>query len=467
MKKIFTIISLIVIISQQILVVTAYPHPVEYAHPDGTTLKPVTEITYNTANSTISLNSWGDAVVSSNANLASLTVSSGKLSPVFSPNTTDYTVNVDNMITEITIIGVAEDPNAFVSGNVFNAALQVGYNSFYIKVITQDFTIKMYKVYVIRDVLSVANLASLTVNPGTLTPVFSANTTSYTVNVANTVTAITITGVASQQSAIVAGNVSNAPLIVGNNNFTIKVTVLDYQDTIVKYYYVKVIRATSSNANLASLTVSSGTLSPVFSPNTTNYTVNVANEVTEITITSTAEHPLAMVAGNVSNAALNVGSNNFTITVTAEDNTTKIYKINVIRAKSSNANLASLTVTPGTLSPVFSPNTTDYTVNVANTVTAITITGVAEDANAIVGGNVSNATLNDGYKIFYINVLAQDFTTKIYTVTVYRSDGSVANLASLTVNPGTLAPVFSPNTTNYKVNVANTVTAITINGVAS
>jgi len=42
------------------------------------------------------------------------------------------------------------------------------------------------------------------------------------------------------------------------------------------------------------------------------------------------------VAGNVTNAPLNVGNNNFTITVTAEDNSKKNYYVNVIRANITN-----------------------------------------------------------------------------------------------------------------------------------
>jgi len=87
-----------------------------------------------------------------------------------------------------------------------------------------------------------------------------------------------------------------------------------------------------NNANLSSLTVSSGTLAPNFNPSTTNYTVNVANAVSTITITGVTQDPSATVAGNITNAAINVGDNNFTIKVTAVDGTIKDYNVNVIRA---------------------------------------------------------------------------------------------------------------------------------------
>ncbi|MCL2042178.1 MAG: M6 family metalloprotease domain-containing protein [Bacteroidales bacterium] len=89
-----------------------------------------------------------------------------------------------------------------------------------------------------------ANLTSLTVNHGTLSPTFNSNTTNYTVNVENTITTITITGKAADANATVTGNVTNAPLTVGNNNFTIKVTAQD--GTTTKSYNVAVTRATAS-----------------------------------------------------------------------------------------------------------------------------------------------------------------------------------------------------------------------------
>jgi M6 family metalloprotease-like protein len=88
----------------------------------------------------------------------------------------------------------------------------------------------------------------------------------------------------------------------------------------------------SNNANLLSLTVSTGELTPEFSPNTTNYTVNVDFEDETISITGVAEDAQATVTGNVTNSPLTVGDNSFTLTVTAEDNTTKSYEVTVVRA---------------------------------------------------------------------------------------------------------------------------------------
>jgi M6 family metalloprotease-like protein len=135
--------------------------------------KPLTEITKNTTLKTVSFKFMGGSGNSNNANLASLTVSSGSLTPAFSSNTTNYTVNVDNTVATITITGVAQDPNATVSGNVTNTLITVGNNNFTITVTAQDnTTVKEYYVTVIRAdknqytiTASVENNAGGTISP--------------------------------------------------------------------------------------------------------------------------------------------------------------------------------------------------------------------------------------------------------------------------------------------------------------
>jgi M6 family metalloprotease-like protein len=92
----------------------------------------------------------------------------------------------------------------------------------------------------------------------------------------------------------------------------------------------------SSNANLTSLTASSGVLTPAFSATTVNYTVDVDYEIEMISITGVAANTSATVSGNVTNSPIEVGENNFTITVTAEDSSTKDYFVKVVRAKEGN-----------------------------------------------------------------------------------------------------------------------------------
>lgn len=87
----------------------------------------------------------------------------------------------------------------------------------------------------------------------------------------------------------------------------------------------------SGNANLASLKVSAGSLSPAFSANTTSYTVNVGHDVTVCTVSaSTADSGAKWsITGS---SSLAVGQNTRKITVTAANGATKTYTLNIYRA---------------------------------------------------------------------------------------------------------------------------------------
>jgi hypothetical protein len=91
----------------------------------------------------------------------------------------------------------------------------------------------------------------------------------------------------------------------------------------------------SADATLSDISVSSGTLTPAFSPENTTYTVEVSNAVTSITVIGTANHENATVSGTVIDKMLNVGSNVVELTVSAEDGTINIYTITVIRDSES------------------------------------------------------------------------------------------------------------------------------------
>ncbi|ULQ60752.1 cadherin-like beta sandwich domain-containing protein [Brucepastera parasyntrophica] len=201
-----------------------------------------------------------------------------------------------------------------------------------------------------------ADLSNLTVSTGTLSPAFDANTTSYTVSVPYTVTAITVTGTAADGAATVSNSGVAQNLNVGSNPITITVTAEDGETT--KDYTVTVSRtAANTDADLSNLTVS------------------VANSVTSITVTGTAADGSASVSANSGVAQpLNVGANTITIRVTAQDTTTQDYIVVVTRAASNNANLSGITLSDGVLSPTFNANTTAYTVSVPYSTASITVT---------------------------------------------------------------------------------------------
>lgn len=83
----------------------------------------------------------------------------------------------------------------------------------------------------------------------------------------------------------------------------------------------------STNANLSTLTIDKGTLSPTFAAGTTAYTVDLVDQ-SEITIAAKAADTKASVTGT-GKKTLSSGANKFSVVVTAENGTKKTYTITV------------------------------------------------------------------------------------------------------------------------------------------
>ncbi len=111
----------------------------------------------------------GSPLLSSNADLSNLTLSSGALSPAFAPATTSYTASVANAVTSITVTPTAADANstimvngtAVTSGTPSGAiALAVGPNVITTVVTAQDaVTTKTYTVTVTRAAAGVPTVS--------------------------------------------------------------------------------------------------------------------------------------------------------------------------------------------------------------------------------------------------------------------------------------------------------------------
>ena len=95
--------------------------------------------------------------------------------------------------------------------------------------------------------------------------------------------------------------------------------------------------ALSNNANLKSLKLNVGTLSPSFSAKKTSYTTNVLYETTKINVTATVADSGAKVVSVTGNDNLKVGKNDVVVTVQAADGTQKKYTIVVTRLNEGEA----------------------------------------------------------------------------------------------------------------------------------
>lgn len=96
---------------------------------------------------TLSVGNAEDA--SSDSSLSSLKISPGKLTPSFSPDTTEYRTAVQNDVTRLVVSAAASDNGADVS--VTSTELEVGQNRIVITVTAEDDSQTKYVIYCIRD----------------------------------------------------------------------------------------------------------------------------------------------------------------------------------------------------------------------------------------------------------------------------------------------------------------------------
>ena len=101
----------------------------------------------------------------------------------------------------------------------------------------------------------------------------------------------------------------------------------------IVYAEFNVVEPPNTDATLANLTVSEGVLNPIFDCYTFNYAVDVANNISKITISAVPTDTNATISGDIGLQQLKTGMNIFTIIVTAEDGKTKFnYTVAVNRS---------------------------------------------------------------------------------------------------------------------------------------
>ena len=141
----------------------------------------------------------------------------------------------------------------------------------------------------------------------------------------------------------------------------------------------------SDNANLKSLSLSNGSLSPSFSASRTSYTATVANSVTQCRVYATASDSDAKVSVS-GDSALKVGKNTRTVTVTAPSGAQKTYTITITRlAENEEPTDSSDTDTSGTES------TEEPTGNPLET--------TVDGGTFTVATDISGVTLPEGFKV--------------------------------------------------------------------
>lgn len=399
--------------------------------------------------------------------LDSLSISTGTLDPAFRPGILSYTVDVANTVTslDLTAITMAGSSDQLsingqpqMSGMVRTISpLKAGPNPITIDVTNPDGITCTYTVTVRRafaDPLN-ADLFRLQTSTGLMSPSFSPDVTNYRVEADSYTSSVDITALPSDPHATMTINgrsvgggeqtvtVNPAP---GDNPVTIE--VMAGNGIITKTYTVNIVRGLG-NDRLQHLGVGNGTLDPAFDPMTVAYAVYGQDSLQQLDITAVAQVPSAMLSVNYAPPAagsitetvrLKQGANLIPVVVTAPDGVTEQCYVLSVNGTVSDANLGSLSAAPGSLA--FDPAVTSYTMSVDSMVSGLTISAAPHDPNALVlvngsmlSGGSAAISLSPGVNTIEVMVVAQDASTKTYTITVTRGYPPVIwNAGSLTAS---------------------------------
>lgn len=182
----------------------------------------------------------------------------------------------------------------------------------------------------------------------------------------------------------------------------------------------------SNVAELSSLTVSQGTMSPAtFSKDITEYKVQVRDTIQSVRINATANER-GTVTGTGIKQNLQIGENSFDIVVTSEDGTnTNTYKVVIIRGEiiEPSAYLKKLEINNigVALSPEFDSKNNKYTVTVGEEIDKLTFNYETEDPLATVTID-GNENFEIGENLVQIKVISsgEDPTEQTYEITIIK-----------------------------------------------
>jgi hypothetical protein len=350
-----------------------------------------------------------------------------------------------------------------------------------------------------RDSVSISEatvdvpLSSLTVTPGTLQPAFSRNITSYLVEVATTVSTVTVTATPQNSTATMSINgVDTNPgqgrrITLNSSATTTNITIVLTSQNGLESTYDVLVRKVDNTLSALSVTPPGIFPPPGFNPSTLTYQVEVASGVSSVAVVATKTDVHAVMSGSVT-AAAGIATGKATIrlngpgqptvvsiTVAVPNGEAKTYIVTVNRLSGDNR-LKDLTVTPGTFDHPFDPAITNYTVDVTSDVDKVTIKATKSDINASMSGSLTagpgiesdTQTLFLGGQgtetEFLITVAAPDSAVqpKIYHIIVKRAASSNNTLSSLIVTADRDYPIDLNSQQPYTVDVPTAVISVTV-----
>ncbi|MBN2682738.1 MAG: fibronectin type III domain-containing protein [Bacteroidales bacterium] len=393
---------------------------------------------------------YSNLTFSADATLSSLGTSSGTLSPVFSPSTLNYTVELPSGTSSVPMtFAVANSPDASVSiSPATNLTGSSAERTTTITVTAEDLvTINNYTIEFVLVGNSDATLSSLTTSAGTLAPVFSSEIYDYSVVLpAGTTTIPTVSATTSDPDAEIT--ITQPTSVDG----TATVVVVSQDETNTLTYTVNYSVASATDKEILDFVITGQLGSTSINQTTGAITVqmpagtNVTNLIPTIVFSGDFVTPASGIAQDFTNPV--------NYTVTAFDASTKVYSATVeISSTSNNANLASLSTDAGDISPVFLSSVVNYTCIIDSTITSAIIYAETEDPLAnvyIYPATNLHGNLAERTGMAFV-VAGDNSTTKNYKI-VYIDPTGVEDIAAKSK-----FNVY-PNPTTGKINIEKPIT---------
>ncbi len=443
------------------------------------------------------------------ARLDSILISEGQLTPLFNPDSASYTVlvgaNADSFVVrpfpkerqaQITVNGHKPDS---LKGELVLLKTGVA-NTITIKVTSLDSS--SIKTYVLNVKFAAsADAACSNINVKTslvsevyLYPAFSPDIEKYTATVASSSIIIiassrTAGATVTHKGGSINGVITSVQLDTGTTVLNVLATAPDKKTTRT---YVISLTQSSAAANLKSMTLNGAQLNSVFSATKYQYGATLDSGKSQITVSCQPLSPVKFITATVNGSSngvitnvtsvpgttiltipISVGMNSIGIEVTALNGLSKnLYSVDILRKFGAIAELDSLYLEGGRLTPAFSPKILDYQDSVDAVTSSINLNARAKDSLGWVivrhlhpvGGvtgaandTVSKDTLRypkislktkqllSGPNFLEIQVIAEDkLTTKKYLVSVIRRPSNFTALTGLTLASKTAPLVLSP-----------------------
>ena len=274
---------------------------------------------------------------------------------------------------------------------------------------------------------------------------FSPDITQYSANIENETDSIKIFVEGGSDNSIIkindktvkSGAAESYSLQTGQNLFLI--TVKDPSSSLTNTYSLIVTRKQNANNQLQDLKLSTGKLSPAFSSEVTDYSLQLPNSVQELVVLPTAEEKTAEIEVNGVETTqkgvqvnVPVGKSDIRIVVTAENGSKLRYSIHLDRQD-----------TPAKSGTVLAQTGSGFS---TKTYTSIPVQTTRTNQNSIQNASIQPSAAGD-------------------SGTAKKT--SKATLSKLTVSEGTWDSSFNSSEYTYHVAVPSDTKTVTINPVAS